>query len=84
MFRYVRNPRIESSFLLDKVTKKTPVDFQKRFPIYHDYPRYLAAYHGGSAFLRDGVASLQDLDEVGVTLVDWQRGMVGCVLIQYI
>ena len=60
--------------LLDKVMKKTPVDLQKRFPIYHAYPKYLAAY-------QCGLAILLDRDKVGVTLVDWESAIVRCVLI---
>ena len=30
------------AILLDKVMKKTPKDLQKRFPIYHACPKYLA------------------------------------------
>ena len=47
--------------------KKTPVDLQKRFPMYHAYSKYLAADCCGSA-------SLQDREKVGVTLV---AGKVG-------
>ena len=64
--------------------KKTPVDLQKRFPIYHAYSNYLAAYRCGSAFPQDGSASLQDHDKVEVTPVDWERGIVHCVLIQHL
>ena len=64
--------------------KKTTVDLQKRFPTYHAYSKYLADYHCGSAFSKDGLASLQDHDNVGVTLVDWQRGIVHWVLIQHL
>ena len=56
--------------LLDKAMKKTPVDLQKRFPIYHEYHKYLAAYRCGSAFTQDSIASNQDHEKVGVTLVD--------------
>ena len=70
------------STLADKVLKKTPLDFQKRFPMYHACPKYLAAHRRGSAFPENGLAFHQDLDEVGKTLVDWQRGIVHCVLIQ--
>ena len=56
--------------------KKTPVDLQKRFPIYHACPKCLAA-------CRCGLASRQDLDKVGITLVDWERGIVHYVLIQH-
>ena len=64
--------------------KKTPVDLQKRFPIYRAYPKYLAAYRCGSAVSQDGLASLQDHDKVEVALVDWERGIVHCVLIQHL
>ena len=53
--------------------KKTPVDLQKRFPIYHAYLTYLAAHRCGSALLQDGV-----------TLVDWERGIVHCTLIEHL
>ena len=58
----------------DKVMKKTPVDLLKRFPIYHACPTCLAAYRCGSAFPQDGLASRQDREKVGVTLVDWNVG----------
>ena len=35
----------------DKVLKKTRLDLQKRFPIYHVCPKCLAAHLCGSAFL---------------------------------
>ena len=35
----------------DKVLKKTQLDLQKRFPIYHVCPKSLAAHFCGSAFL---------------------------------
>ena len=57
--------------------KKTPVDLQKRFPIYHAYSKCLAAYLCGSA-------SRQDREKVGVTLVDWERGIAHCVRIQHL
>ena len=41
--------------------KKTPVDLQKRFPIYHAYPKCLAAYLCGSA-------SRLDFEKVGKKL----------------
>ena len=55
----------------DKVLKRTQLDLQKRFPIYHACPKCLAALLCGSAFLENGLAFLQELDEVGKTLVDW-------------
>ena len=36
------------------------------------------------AFPEIGLAFHQDLDEVGKTLVDWQRGIVHCVLIPHL
>ena len=57
--------------------KNTPVDLQKRFPKNHAYPKCLAAYLCGSA-------SRQDREKVGVTLVDWERRTVLCVLIQHL
>ena len=59
------------STLADKVLKKTPLDLQKRFPIYRAGPKYLAARCCGSAFPENDLAFHQDLDEVGKTLVDW-------------
>ena len=47
-------------------------------------PKCLAAYLYGLAFPQHGLAFRQDLDEVGKTLVDWQRGIVHCVLIQHL
>ena len=49
----------------------THLDLQKRFPIYHVCPKCLAAILCGSAFQKNGLAFLQELDEVGKTLVDW-------------
>ena len=37
----------------------------------HVCPKCLAALPCGSAFLQNGLAFLQELDEVGMTLVDW-------------
>ena len=67
----------------DKVLKKTHPDLQKRFPIYHMCPTCLAALLCDSAFIWNALAFLQELDEVGMTLVDWQRGNFHCVLIQH-
>ena len=67
----------------DKVLKRTQLDLQKRFPIYHVCPKCLAALLCGSAFLWNDSAFLQELDEVGKTLVDWQRGNFHCELIQH-
>ena len=55
----------------DKVLKKTQLDLQKRLKIFHACPKCLAALLCGSAFQENGSAFLQELDEVGKTLVDW-------------
>ena len=55
----------------EKVLKRTQLDWQKRFPIYHVCPKCLAALLCGSAFLQNALAFLQELDEAGMTLVDW-------------
>ena len=68
--------------LADKMLKRTSLDLQKLFPMYNVCPKCLAAHCCGSAFPENVLAFHQDLDEVGVTLVDWERGMVHCVLIQ--
>ena len=72
-----------ASTLADKVLKKTQLDLQKGFPIFHVCPKYLAAHFCGSAFPENGLAFHQELDEMGKTLVEWQRGIVHCVLIQH-
>ena len=48
----------------DKVVKMTHLDLQKRFPIYHVCPKYLAALLCGSAFLQNG-------NDIG-RLVTWE------------
>ena len=55
----------------DKVLWKTQLELQKRFPVYHACPKCLAAHLCGSAFLLNGLAFHQELDEVGKTQVDW-------------
>ena len=55
----------------DKVLKRTQLDLQKRFPIYHVCPKYLAVHLCGSAFLWNGLAFLQELDDTG-RLVTWE------------
>ena len=55
----------------ETVLQKTQLDLQKRFPIHHACPKCLAALLCGSAFLQNGLAFLQELDEVGKTLLDW-------------
>ena len=68
---------------VDKVLMMTHLDLQKRFPIYHVCPKCLAALLCGSALRKNVSTSLQELDEVGMTLVDWQRGNFQCELIQH-
>ena len=52
------------STLADKVLKKTPLDLQKRFPIYHACLKYLAAHCCGSAFPEKALAFRQDFEKV--------------------
>ena len=61
VFRYVSKSK--DRILLDKVTKKTLVDLQKRFPKNPANSKYLAADCCGLAILLDH-------DNVEVTLVD--------------
>ena len=68
------------SVLEDKVLKRTQLDVQKPFPKNHACSKCLAAHLCGSAFLSNGLAFLQELDEVGKTQIDWERGNVHCVL----
>ena len=79
-------PRLTNSIdsiLEDKVLMKTHLDLQKRFPIYHVCPKCLAALLCGSARRKNVATSLQVLDEVEMTLVDWKRGNFHCELIQH-
>ena len=67
-------PRLTNSIdsiLEDKVLMKMQVDLQKRFPIYHVCPKCLAALLCGTAIRKNVSTSLQESDEVGMTLVDW-------------
>ena len=50
------------------------VDVQKRFPTYHVCPKCLAALLCGKVIRRFASTVLQVSDEVGLTLVDWERG----------
>ena len=59
------------SILEDKVLMMTHLDLQKRFPKNHVCPKCLAALLCGSAFPENGLAFFQELDVVGMTLVDW-------------
>ena len=59
------------SILDDKVLIMTHLDLQKRFPIYDVCPKCLAALLCDSALQKNGLAFLKELDEVGMTLVDW-------------
>ena len=58
----------------------THLDLQKRFPIYHVCPKCLAALLCGSAIRENVSTFLQVLDDVGMTLVDWN---FHCALIQH-
>ena len=51
--------------------------FAKRFPMYHANSKYLEADCCGSAIPLDH-------DKVEVTSVDWERGIVHCVLIPHL
>ena len=59
------------SILKDKELMKMHVDLKKRFPIYHVFPKCLAAFLCGAAMRRKVTTSLQVSDVVGMTLVDW-------------
>ena len=59
------------AILEDKVLMMTQLDLQKRFPIFHVRPKCLAALLCGSALQKNVLPFLQELDEVGMTLVDW-------------
>ena len=55
----------------DTELMKMQVDLQKRFLMYHVYPKWLAALLDVAAIRRLASTFLQELDEVGKTLVDW-------------
>ena len=59
------------STLEDKELKRKLVDLQKRFPIYHVYPKCMAALLCGGAIRMKAATSLQVSDVLGKTLVDW-------------
>ena len=59
------------SILEDKVLMMTHLDLQKSSPIYHVCPKCLAALLCLSALRKNVSTSLQVLDEVGMTLVNW-------------
>ena len=59
------------AILEDEVLMKMPVDLQKRFPIYYEGPKCLAALFCGTAIRKNALTSLLVSDEVGMTLVDW-------------
>ena len=68
----------------DKVLMMTHLDLQKNVSRYtmcvpNAWRLIFAAQHS----YRTALAFHQELDEVGKTLVDWQRGNVHCVLIQH-
>ena len=66
-----RSMNSTDAILEDKELMMTHLDLQKRFPIYHVCPKCLAALLCGSALRKNVSTSLQVLDEVGMTLVDW-------------
>ena len=66
-----RSMNSTGAIIEDKVLMMTHLDLQKRFPMYHVCPKSLAALLCGSALQKNGLAFLQELDEVGMTLVDW-------------
>ena len=76
--------RPNCSTLADEVLKTTPVDFKNvsRYTmcVPNTWRPVVAARHSQ----RDGLAFRQDFEKVGRTLVDWQRGIVHCVLIQHL
>ena len=64
-------PNSMDSTLADKVLKRTQLDLQKLFPIFHACPKYLAVHFCGSAFPENGIAFRQEFEKVGKSLVDW-------------
>ena len=50
---------------------KMQVELQKRFPMFHVCPKCLAALLYGSALRKTIATCFQELDVVGMTLVDW-------------
>ena len=66
-------------FLRIRFAEEDATGFAKTFP---DLPS-LSQMLGGSAFQNNGLAFLQELDEVGKTLVEWWRGNVHSGLIQH-
>ena len=79
LFRYVRNPRIESSWIKW---------WRRRWWICKNVSRYTMCVPNAwrpffAAFPENGLAFHQDLDEVGKTQVDW-CGNVHCVLVQHL
>ena len=59
------------SILEEKILMMTQLNLQKRFSMYHVCPKYLADLLCGSAFQKNGLTFLQELDEVRMTLFDW-------------
>ena len=65
----MRTPWIHSC---GKGAEEDAAGFAKTFPVLpHVCPKCLAAHFCGSAFLLNGLAFHQELDEVGKTQVDW-------------
>ena len=59
------------SILVDKELIMIHLDLQNVSRTYHVYPKCLAALLRGTALRKNASTSLQVLDEVGMTLVDW-------------
>ena len=70
-FLTLRSMNSTDAILEDKVLMMMHLDLQKRLPMYHVCPKCLAALLCGSALRKNVLTSLQVLDEVGMTLVDW-------------
>ena len=66
-----RSMNSTDSILEDKVLMMTHLDLRKRFPKNHVCLKCLAALLCGSALQKNVSAFLQELDEEGMTLVDW-------------
>ena len=62
---------MEGSILEDKELMTMHVDLQKRFPMYHVYPKCMAALLCGAAIRMKASTSLQVSGVLGKTVVDW-------------
>ena len=70
----LENPRIAFSWI--RWRRRRLVDLQKSFPIYPANSKYLAADYCGLAISLDH-------DKMEIMPVDWERGMVRCVLTRH-